>query len=231
MSALAPSLVVSEVFYSLQGEGGRAGEPSLFVRLAGCSARHACQANGVVCDTEFESGRDMSLSALHDFMMAAIERVVPGTYDGGLLSLPWIVWTGGEPLDQLLPGHVNHFRALGWARQAIETSGVRRLTVEMRDALDYVVVSPKVAEHILVKNLPDSSRSVGGHQVEELRYVRHAGQPGVPVTAVNAKHYCLSPHSDGATVNRDNLHHVVQLCLANPRWRLSVQQHKLWKVL
>ena len=49
-------LKVSEIFYSLQGEGYRTGEASLFVRLQGCSVKNACYKSGIVCDTEFESG-------------------------------------------------------------------------------------------------------------------------------------------------------------------------------
>ena len=55
-------LNVSEVFYSLQGEGERAGEASIFIRLQGCKTKHACAASGIVCDTEFESGKPMKVS-------------------------------------------------------------------------------------------------------------------------------------------------------------------------
>ena len=54
-------LKVSEIFYSLQGEGHRTGEASLFVRLQGCSVKHACFKSGVMCDTEFESGQEFDL--------------------------------------------------------------------------------------------------------------------------------------------------------------------------
>jgi 7-carboxy-7-deazaguanine synthase len=50
-------LKISEIFYSLQGEGARAGTPTIFIRLQGCSAKNACYQSGIKCDTEFESGK------------------------------------------------------------------------------------------------------------------------------------------------------------------------------
>lgn len=230
----SPKLRVSEVFYSLQGEGGRAGEASIFVRLQGCSAKHACYKQGVVCDTEFESGREIDLEDdLQLEMTAAIMRALRGknitTLNPGEL---WIVWTGGEPLDQLTPEIVEEFKILGY-KQALETSGIKRLEPELAKYLDYIVVSPKVAEHVLLKNfeLPDNKKSGLTAHINELRYVRHAGQPGVPEPVLRADHYYLSPHSDGNEINQENLKHCIKLCLENPKWKLSVQQHKLWKVL
>jgi organic radical activating enzyme len=195
---------VSELFYSLQGEGARAGEPSLFVRLSGCSAKFACAAAGVACDTEFESGQDLSRDDLADLL----RNMSP--------DCRWIVWTGGEPTDQLTGEDVAFFARLGYL-QAIETSGVRPVP----PGLDWVTVSPKVAEHVLAKHFPEG--------VSELKYVRHAGQ-AIPEPQVQAVYYCLSPHSDGLTLNVDNMRACIALCLANPKWRLSLQQHKLWQI-
>lgn len=241
-----PSLKVSEIFYSLQGEGARAGEPSIFVRLAGCSAKHACYQSGVVCDTEFESGIEMTPTKILVEAAFAISRVVPDI----MLELHkeedqraqhlWIVFTGGEPLDQLTPEIVKYFHESGY-KLALETSGIKPMTQELAIRFDHIVVSPKVAEHVLLKHFGGLSREddvpIGSTNranwinVDELRYVRHAGQPGIPEPKLKAKYYYLSPHSDGAEINRENLQHCIKLCLKNPKWRLSVQTHKLWKVL
>jgi hypothetical protein len=99
--------------------------------------------------------------------------------------------------------------------------------------LDWICLSPKVAEHVLAKIwkdmdvLPGDSRRA---HVHELRYVRHAGQ-AIPQPALIAHHYYLSPHSDGFTINRDNLRHCLDLVKAYPAWAISVQQHKQWAVL
>lgn len=212
-------LNVTEYFLSPQGEGARAGEISVFIRLQGCSAKHACFASGVACDTEFEGGHPFTLSQLLEKV-----RDIGGT-------CRWIIWTGGEPLDQLTPEIVQYFATNGF-RQAIETSGVRPFPREFRLLFDWIVCSPKVAEHILTRHFGDSGINTDNeHHVHELRYVRHKGQPSVPQPSLRALTRYISPHSDGFTINRENVAHVINLCKANPEWRISIQQHKLFGVL
>ena len=202
-------LIVNEIFYSLQGEGARAGEPSIFIRLTGCSAKNACYKSGVVCDTEFESGMDMTIREILDWI-----------YANGK-GCNWIVWTGGEPCDQLTEEIVEYFKTIGGDEgfsQAIETSGIKRPPSN----LDYICLSPKVAEHTILKKWK-------GIFLNELRWVRSVGQ-AIPNTKLHADNYYLSPHSDGFTISRANVEHCIDLCLANPRWRLSLQQHKIWNV-
>jgi len=197
------SLKISEIFYSLQGEGARAGTATIFIRLQGCKAKFACAAMGIKCDTEFESGKEYSLDQLYNFI-----KDIPS----------WeITWTGGEPTDQLTDEIVSYFKQKGYY-QAIETSGLNPVP----NGLDFVCISPKVAEHIIKKNFPKGC--------EELRYVRHKGQE-IPQPAIDAKYYWVSPHSDGFTINSENLKHCIELCLQNPKWKLSVQNHKLWNIL
>jgi organic radical activating enzyme len=198
-------LSISEIFYSLQGEGARVGTPTVFIRLQGCKTKNACMAYGVVCDTEFESGKEMSLEAIKTWL------------NDNSNDCKEITWTGGEPLDQLTDEIVSYFKKLGYY-QAIETSGLKPSV----KGLNFTCVSPKVAEHIVKKNFPDG--------VSELRYVRHKGQD-VPQPSVKAKHYWLSPHSDGYEINSENMKHCIQLCLDNPQWKLSLQNHKIWNVI
>lgn len=197
-------LRVSEIFYSLQGEGRRAGEPSIFIRLQGCSAKHACYASGVRCDTEFESGKEMTLEGIFEWI---------SEHGNGC---KWIVWTGGEPADQLTPEVVKFFRDEGFM-QAIETSGIKPVP-----SVDWLTLSPKVAEHVLAKNFPEG--------VTEIKYVRHLGQD-IPQPSVVANYRYISPHFDGYFPNDANLKHCIQLCLDNPGWFLTVQAHKLWQIL
>lgn len=195
---------ISEIFYSLQGEGARVGAPSLFVRFSGCSAKHACYASGVVCDTEFESGKEYSKEQVYDF----INRLSS--------SCTSIIWTGGEPADQLTEEIINYFAIKGYY-QCVETSGVKPLP----PGLSYVAISPKVAEHVLKKNFSTS--------VDELRYVRHIGQD-IPQPSLKASYYYLSPHFNGDKVDPVNVLHVIELCKRNPLWRLSIQTHKLLNI-
>ena len=94
-------LVVNEIFYSLQGEGARAGRPSIFIRLSKCNLR--CS----FCDTEFDSGEEMTLQE----MLNEIKKY----------GCKWIVWTGGEPTLQLTDEMVAFFKHNGFL-QAIETN-------------------------------------------------------------------------------------------------------------
>lgn len=199
------SLKISELFYSLQAEGARKGTPTFFIRTQGCKAKNACYSSGVRCDTEFESGKEMSLNELLTWMQKTN------------LDCKEITWTGGEPLDQLTDEIVTFFKKYGYY-QAIETSGLHPAV----KGLDFICVSPKVAEHVIQKNFPDG--------VTELRYVRHKGQE-IPNPSIRADHYWISPHSDGFTINVENIKHCIELCKQNPKWKLSIQDHKLWNIL
>jgi organic radical activating enzyme len=197
------NLKISEYFYSLQGEGARAGTATIFIRLQGCKAKFACAAIGIKCDTEFESGKQYSCDELYQIIKQYPSKE--------------ITWTGGEPTDQLTDEIISYFSQKGYF-QAIETSGLNPVP----KGLDFVCISPKVAEHIVKKNFPKGC--------DELRYVRHKGQE-IPQPSITAKHYWISPHSDGFTINPENLKHCIQLCLQSPQWKLSVQNHKLWNIL
>lgn len=199
------NLKVSEIFYSLQGEGARIGTPTIFIRLQGCKAKNACFSAGIKCDTEFESGKEMDTRDI----LIWIRDNTNGCKE--------ITWTGGEPLDQLTEDHISFFKEHGYF-QAIETSGLHPAP----NGLDFICVSPKVAEHVVKKNFPNG--------VSELRYVRHKGQ-SIPEPSVKAQHYWLSPHSDGFNINSENMKHCIQLCIDNPQWKLSLQNHKLWNIL
>lgn len=199
------NLQVSEIFYSLQGEGARIGTPTIFIRLKGCKAKHACYSAGIKCDTEFESGKEMS----YNDIIKWIEDNAPQCNE--------ITWTGGEPTDQLTKEIIDCFKAEGFY-QAIETSGLNPVP----NGIDFICVSPKVAEHVIKKNFPNG--------VDELRYVRHLGQ-SVPEPLITAKHYWLSPHSDGFNINSKNLKFCIELCKAFPQWKLSLQNHKIWNIL
>jgi organic radical activating enzyme len=192
------SLKVNEIFYSIQGEGARAGEPSIFIRLAGCDL--ACS----FCDTEFESQAVMSL--------AAISQHISGR------PCKWIVWTGGEPMLQINYEIVEFFHAAGY-KQAIESNGNHAIP----KTIDWRVVSPKVAEHVVKRHNPEG--------VDELRYVRHSGHMGVPQPAISAQFYYLSPIFNGNTPDVANVRHCMKLAMENPPWRLSLQLHKLLNVL
>jgi len=112
------NLTVKEIFYSLQGEGGRMGEASVFIRLSRCNL--ACD----FCDTDFNNGNEMSLEDI-------VEAI-------SIYPCKWIIWTGGEPTIQLNDEHLRFFSKLGY-KQAIETNGTRKVP----SLIDYITCSPK----------------------------------------------------------------------------------------
>lgn len=111
-------LTVNEIFYSLQGEGGRSGEPSIFIRLTKCNL--SCS----FCDTDFANGDEMTLEEI----LEVIE----------CYPCKWIIWTGGEPTIQLKDEYLAFFKERGY-KQAIETNGTRRVP----SLIDYISCSPK----------------------------------------------------------------------------------------
>jgi len=112
------NLKVKEIFYSLQGEGGRQGAASIFIRLSGCNLE--CD----FCDTDFSGGEVMTWGKI----LLAIRE----------FPCQWIVWTGGEPTLQLTDKCLLFFKKAGYF-QAIESNGYNCLS----ELLDYTVVSPK----------------------------------------------------------------------------------------
>lgn len=208
---------VNEVFYSPQGEGMRAGEMSCFVRFTGCNLRCNLEAGpkspgGFDCDTEFESGMPYTADGLAERVVDAITEGIGGPW---LESYqPWVVFTGGEPalqLNQLLCDTL-HARGL---RLAIETNG--SINVDALP-LDWITVSPKVAEH-----------AVRQRRANEVKYVRGYGQ-GIPKTMVKADYQLISPAFDGLAVSKRTLGWCLELIRKHPEWRLSMQQHKAWQV-
>jgi organic radical activating enzyme len=199
-------LVVNDIFYSIQGEGVRAGTMNLFLRLSGCNA--TCngtmedQAYLPVCDTEFVSGRRMTWDAI----VARFHELAP--------ACRWVILTGGEPALQLTPAFTAYLHGQGY-QLAIETNGT--INVDAL-GLDWVCVSPKVAEHAIKQQT-----------ASEVKYVRNYGQ-GIPKTVIEAGHYVLSPAFEGEYLDPKTLAWCLQLCKDNPTWRLSLQLHKVLQV-
>jgi 7-carboxy-7-deazaguanine synthase len=192
---------VNEIFYSLQGEGVRAGTPNFFLRFAGCNLTCRQETHGFDCDTEFVSGRKMTLDEIAA-ELAALSKVCK-----------WVVVTGGEPGLQIDEELIAGLHDLGF-KLAIETNG----SIALPAGLDWITVSPKVAEHAIRQTTAN-----------EVKYVRGYGQ-GIPKTVVEAEHYLISPAFEGDSLPARTLDWCIRLVKDNPPWRFSLQQHKLWSV-
>lgn len=189
---------VNEIFYSLQGEGARTGSANMFVRFAGCNLRCNVKEHGFDCDTNFSGGLDYSLDVLVD----AIKHE-------DKFNCKSIIWTGGEPSLQLTS---DLLQALPEYYHCVETNGTNELPKEV----DWISCSPKSAEHTL---------RVGN--VDELRYVI-APMQALPRPTLKADHHYLSPaFMPDETLPTDALNWVNKLCKENPKWKMSLQSHKL----
>lgn len=203
---------VNECFYSIQGEGVRAGTPNVFIRFSGCNQTCKKETHGFDCDTEFTSGRALSLLDIEQWVLRELQKAMPQFIKP--LGGQWIILTGGEPALQVDKEFIIFFQSRGW-KLAMETNG----SLHVGDlGLDWITVSPKVAEHCIKQDF-----------AHEVKYVRGYGQ-GIPKTVVKANHYIISPAFDGMELDEETLQWCIKLVKENPQWRLSVQQHKFLKV-
>ena len=191
---------VNEIFYSLQGEGYHVGTAAVFVRLSGCNLH--CP----FCDTQHEEGTEMP-----DEEIVAQVRQYPARL---------VVVTGGEPSLQLTKSLVN---ALHDADKmvAVETNGTHRLPGNV----DWITLSPK-------------DKYLGGEAkvvltiVDELKVVFD----GVHVPDMYNGILCthgrfLQPCDTGDPVrNADIVAKSIEYIKEDPRWKLSLQIHKMLNI-
>jgi 7-carboxy-7-deazaguanine synthase len=206
------SYAVKEIFYTLQGEGANTGRPSVFCRFAGCnlwSGREEDRSDAICtfCDTDFVGmdgpggGRFTSAEDLAE----AVAQAWPGNSS----EQPFVVCTGGEPLLQLDGRLLDalHFRGF---EVAVETNGTQPLV----PGIDWVCVSPK-ADAPLVLSSGDELKLV---------YPQVGADPA-NFEELAFDHFYLQP-MDGPD-REANTAAALNYCLAHPRWRLSLQTHKL----
>jgi 7-carboxy-7-deazaguanine synthase (Cx14CxxC type) len=205
---------VKELFYTLQGEGLRAGRPAVFCRFAGCnlwSGLEEDRATAVCrfCDTDFV-GTDGTLGgkfATADSLAAAIAALWPAG-----AAHRYVVLTGGEPLLQVDAALIDALHAAGF-EIAVETNG----TVPAPQGIDWLCVSPKAGSGWVQRS------------GDELKLVYP--QPELPPEAITAegfKHFLLQP-MDG-TALKANTRAAIAYCQAHPKWRLSMQTHKTLEI-
>lgn len=206
------SYAVKEMFYTLQGEGARAGRAAVFVRFAGCnlwSGREQDRADAICsfCDTEFvgTDGDGGGKFESADALVRAAAALWPDRKHGA----PYLVCTGGEPLLQLDSPLIAAFQQMGF-EVAVESNGTLPAPAE----LDWVCISPK-AKAGLVQTSGD-----------ELKLV--FPQPGVDPASyeqLDFRHFFLQPMDGPATAASTEA--AIAYCLAHPNWRLSLQTHKV----
>lgn len=213
---------VKEMFYSLQGEGARAGRAAVFCRFSKCNlwnGREESRAHAVCsfCDTHILGidGQNGGQFSDEVALAEAIEQLWPKENTSS--AKPYVIFTGGEPLLQLdealtMEMHRRNFEV------AIETNG----TLPMPSGVDWVCLSPKADAEIVLTRC-DELKLV--YPQAEAHPERFADFP--------ADHYFLSPMANPAirsgedTQKQSNTKAALAYCLTHPQWRLTLQLHKL----
>lgn len=198
---------VNEIFYSVQGEGAHTGRPAVFLRFSGCnlwSGAEADRASAICtfCDTDFVDYVEYDVAGL----VSAVTDLLPdNAWDD---RTPMVVVTGGEPMLQFDADLAKALLAVPMY-VAIETNG----TLPVPFYVDWVCVSPKTPKI-----------RVPGDELK-LVYPQQRVKPEAFADLEGFRHHWLSP-MDGPDL-AENTRLAYEYVLANPRWSLNLQSHKM----
>jgi 7-carboxy-7-deazaguanine synthase len=202
---------IKEAFLTLQGEGRHSGRRAVFCRFAGCnlwSGRDEDRQSAVCrfCDTDFvgvdgeNGGKFRSAGELAEMLA----RLWGPSREGR-----FVVLTGGEPMLQIDAALIEALHAQGF-EIAMETNG----TLPAPETIDWICVSPKAGAPL--------AQTCG--QELKLVYPQPGAEPEL-FEGLRFEHFLIQP-MDGPEILR-NTRAAVEYCLAHPRWRLSMQTHKI----
>ncbi|PCJ56645.1 MAG: 7-carboxy-7-deazaguanine synthase [Rhodospirillaceae bacterium] len=205
---------VKEIYATLQGEGAQIGRAAVFLRFTGCNLWSGLEADRATaicrfCDTDFVGMDGVGGGRFSD--AGSLARAVRAKWDKACdgRSEPLVVCTGGEPLLQLDAALVAALHGEAF-RIAVETNG----TQTPPDGIDWLCVSPKAGASLKVT------------RGDELKLVYpQAGIAPEAFEPLDFKHFFLQP-LDAPGKDRHTAA-ARDYCLAHPKWRLSLQAHKL----
>ena len=201
-------LKVNEIFYSIQGEGLRTGQASVFLRLSGCNLHCG------FCDTNHAAYTEMT----EEQIVEKVREV------GG--ACRWVIVTGGEPLLQPIGGLIRILRGVGYQVQA-ETNGTVLLPgmdAESRQGLptgaepgfpDHLTISPKEVEPQQALVAVATEIKVVVTDGRDIQRALDGNWPDVPV-------YLQPVSNDERATDL-----CVKAILRHPHLRLSLQTHRL----
>jgi len=202
---------VKEAFLTLQGEGMQAGSRAVFLRFAGCNLwsgreqdRATAQCN--FCDTDFvgTDGEGGGKFDSADDLAAHVE----GLWGEGR-EQRLVVITGGEPMLQLDEALVEALHERGF-EVAIETNG----TLPAAKGLDWICVSPKAGTQVVQRS------------GNELKLVwPQAGIDPAEIESWDFDNFLVQPMD---CADRDTaMKAAIALAMERPKWRLTLQAHKV----
>ncbi|HDZ39867.1 MAG TPA: 7-carboxy-7-deazaguanine synthase [Marinobacter sp.] len=211
---------VKEAFYTLQGEGAQAGRAAVFCRFSKCNlwtGREKDRATAVCnfCDTDFvgTDGQNGGAFATAEALAAHIRSLWPDAP-----GAPYVVCTGGEPLLQLDGKLIDALHQQGF-EVGVETNG----TLPAPAGIDWLCMSPKADASVVIETCDEL----------KLVYPQSKAMPE-RFSHIKARHFFLSPMAspsapDGGEdpIKQSNTRKATDYCLAHPRWRLTLQMHKI----
>lgn len=207
------SYAVKEIFLTLQGEGVHAGRRAVFLRFAGCNlwtGREEDRTSAICqfCDTDFV-GMDGENGGRYE--ADALAAKIAALWGEGR-EHRYVVMTGGEPMLQVDDALVAALHAQGFTI-AIESNG----TIAAHPGIDWVCISPKAGSEVVQR------------QGDELKLVWP--QQGSDIAAMEGwgfNNFLIQPMDSGDSgVNESNRKSAIEFVSQNPKWRLSLQNHKL----
>jgi 7-carboxy-7-deazaguanine synthase (Cx14CxxC type) len=206
---------IKEIFYTLQGEGAHAGRPAVFCRFSGCnlwSGREQDRAGSICtfCDTDFVGTDGERGGKFRD--AAALAAEINGLWPATHAASKYVVFTGGEPLLQLDEALIAAMHAVGFTI-AIETNG----TLPVPPGVDWICVSPKMGSKLVVEK---------GDEIKVV--IPQANQDLAAYEHLDFDNFFVQP-MDGLLAAQ-NTRLAIETCRNNPKWKLSLQTHKLLQI-
>ena len=202
---------VKEAFLTLQGEGVQVGSRAVFLRFAGCnlwSGREQDRAAAICrfCDTDFVGTDGAGGGKFADAV--ALARHVTALWGVGETSR-LVVITGGEPMLQLDSALLDALHGAGF-RVAVESNG----TIAAVPGIDWLCVSPKAGSEVVQQ------------RGDELKLVwPQAGIEPADLENWDFDHFLIQPMDCD---DRDAaLQAAIALVMQRPKWRLTLQAHKI----
>lgn len=207
------SYAVKEIFLTLQGEGVHAGRRAVFLRFAGCNlwtGREEDRATAVCqfCDTDFV-GLDGTNGGRYE--ADALAAKVAELWGEGN-EHRYVVITGGEPMLQVDDAIIDALHAQGFTI-AIESNG----TLPVHPRIDWVCISPKAGSQVVQRS------------GNELKLVwPQAGSDAALMEQWDFANFLIQPMDSGSPgSNAANVAAATRFVMDNPKWRLSLQNHKI----
>ena len=202
---------VKEIYYTLQGEGYHTGRPAVFIRFSGCNlwTGHEKDRSGAICDwcdTDFVGTDGINGGK---FSVEEIINIINSLWKGNVLTEPYVVCTGGEPLLQMDDSLIKAIHKAGF-EIGLETNG----TMIPPDGIDWICVSPKANADLILKN---------GNELKVV-YPQCGMNPRIH-EKLKFDHFYIQP-MDGVD-QKDNIKRSEKFVLDHPQWKLSLQTHKI----